>query len=113
MCKAVQGYLCNQRPHVFKIERDQSLCHTLLLLRAETGPAETENCTFPIIPKVLYLNSLLVTLFSSLRFSYTVKKNCDYKSESTLQTHTHRDQIYNLCFHPPFTVFQFSIQNTD
>lgn len=35
----------------------------------------------------LFLNPYLL-LFNSLRFPYTVKKSCDYKSESTLQTHT-------------------------
>lgn len=36
----------------------------------------------------LFLHPYLLP-FNSLRFPYTVKKSCDYKSESTLQTHTY------------------------
>lgn len=44
---------------------------------------------FPITPKCyLFLNPFLL-LFSPLRCSDTVKKNCDYKSESALQKQIH------------------------
>lgn len=44
----------------------------------------------------LFLNPYLLP-FNSLRFPYTVKKSCDYKSESTLQTHTYTHIKFTTC----------------